>query len=121
MAKIREIKMYIPQGTTYEHTFYYAKSYLSDGTPVDPINITGYAARMQWRPTVESDVLIYDVTDVSGELVCGDGTVVLTIPDDISAAFTFDECVGDLEIESPAGKTIRLVKLKNFLDLEVTR
>lgn len=116
MAKVKEIKMYIPQGTTYEHTFNYAQS---DGTPID---LTGYKARMQFRQNVDdADPPVYDVDDVSGELVCGNGTVTLTIPDADSAAFDFESVRFDLEIESPGGVVTRLVKGDSILDPEVTR
>lgn len=116
MAKVKEIKMYVPQGTTYEHTFNYQQS---DGTPID---LTGYAARMQFRQTVDAaDPPIYSVTDVSGELICGNGTVVLTISETDTAAFTFNKCVFDLEVESPGGVVTRLVKGTVYLDPEVTR
>lgn len=118
MAKIKEIKLYIPQGTTYEHTFNYAASYEEDGTPIGPIDISTYTARMQFRDTVDAaDPPIYDATS----LVCGNGTVILTITDTETAAFTFEKCKFDLEIESPGGVVTRLVKGTVYLDEEVTR
>lgn len=115
MAVTTKIKMLVPQGTTYEHTFNYETA---AGVAID---LTGYSARMQFRSTVNSSTTLYDVTDVSGELVCGNGTVVLTIPDTASEAFSFTKCVFDIEVESPGGVTTRIVKGTVVVDPEVTR
>lgn len=115
MAKTKEIKMLIPQGTTYIHTFNYTKS---DGSLID---LTGYTARLQIRQNVTATTTLYNVTNSSGELVLGNGMVVLTMAEVDTAAFNFKNAVFDLEIISPANIVTRLVQGKVEVDPEVTR
>ena len=124
MAKVKKIKMQIPQGTTYEHTFNYAESFdetTDPATPVNPIDLTGYSAELQFRVDIEDSTAFYTVTDVSGELVCGNGSVVLTIAHTDSTAWTDYEFVGALEITSPGGVRTRLVDIEAELSREAVR
>jgi hypothetical protein len=120
MAKVKKIKMLIPQGTTYEHTFNYAQGYEADGTPINPIDLTGYAAELQFRVNIEDDTPFYTATDAT-EIVCGNGTAVLTIDHLDSTAWTDYEFVGALEVTSPGGKRTRLVDIEAELSREAVR
>lgn len=120
MAKPAKIKMTIPQGTTYEHTFNYAQSYDADDNPVNPIDVTGYTAELQFRVDIEDELPFYTATDAA-EIVCGNGTVVLTIDHVVSTAWTDYEFVGALEITSPGDVRTRLVDIEAELSREAVR
>lgn len=115
MAKTTEIKMYIPQGTTYIHSFAYNDV---DGVPID---LSGFAARMQFRKSVSTTETLYDVDDQTGELVTDATGVTLTIPAVASELFAFTTCVFDIEIEAPGGQVTRIVQGSVVVDPEVTR
>lgn len=117
MAVTTRVDMFIPQGSTYVHTFTYVDA---DETA---INITDYTARMHIRENVDSSDTIYEASSTTGELVITgiEGEVELTISATDTAGFTFTTAVYDIEIVSPDDEVIRLVKGKVKLDKEVTR
>lgn len=88
----------------------------------DPMNLTGYTARMQIRPEIESDEVMVELTTTNGRIALGGvaGTVTLTISATVTA--TIDkEGVYDLELVTPAGEVYRALKGKVRLEPEVTR
>ena len=117
MAVTTRVDLYVPQGSTYIHTFEYVAS---DGSAID---LTGYTARMQIRETVDATTTIYEATSAGGEITTTplEGKVVLTIDATDTSAFTFSTAVYDLELEATDTTVIRLVKGKVKLDKEVTR
>lgn len=116
MAKTRSITMYIPQGSTYLHTFYYQNS---DSTPVD---LTGFIGRMHVRESIDATTTLYDST-VTGDITIDGpaGEVILEIAAAETATWTFTTAYFDLEIEDVSGKVTRLVQGKIKVDPEVTR
>jgi len=120
MAKVKKIKITIPQGTTYEHTFNYAQSYDADDNPVNPIDLTGYEAELQFRVGIEDTLPFYTATEAA-ELVCGNGTVILTIDHAESTTWTDFDFVGALEVTSPGGVRTRLVDIEAELSREAVR
>ena len=121
MAKVKTIKMKIPQGATYVHTFYYAQSYLSDGTPVDSIDLSSYTAELQFRADIENSTAFYTATDSTGEISCNNGSVVLTVEHADSTAWTDYSFVGSLEVTSPTGVRTRLIDIDAELSRETVR
>lgn len=88
------------------------------------INLTGYSARMQIRPTVDdAGIPFVDATDLNGKLVLGGvaGTITLNIPATDTAALVFSEAVYDLEVEDASGVVTRLLKGDVYLSPEVTK
>jgi len=118
----------IPQGETFTITFTFKDS---SGNPVD---LTDYYGRCQFRETVDAATVLYDSTlsgvgeissttyrygDITVEFATG--KVTLKIPAATTAAFAFTSAKYDLEIVSPAGDVTRLVKGNIKVDPEVTR
>ena len=123
MAKVKKIKMQIPQGTTYEHTFNYAESFdesTDPPTPVNPIDLSLYTGELQFRVNVEDATPFYTATDAA-ELSMNNGSVVLTIDHTISTAWADYEFVGALEVTSPGGVRTRLVDIEAELSREAVR
>ena len=118
MAATTKIKLTIPKGSTYQHRFTYL-----DPASQDPINLMGYTARTQFRPSVDSAQVLYEGTTENGHItVTGqEGEVTLKIPADITSAWTFNAAVFDLEIISPGGDVTRLVEGAVKVTPEVTR
>lgn len=93
----------------------------ADGTPVD---LTGYAARMQARQTYASATTVLNLTSAGGNIALGGtaGTVVVTISATATAALTAPWAgVYDLELVSAGGVVTRLLEGSARVTPEVTR
>ncbi len=110
--------MRIEQGATFRRVFYIE---FEEATPT--WDITGYIARMQIRSSVTSDTIILTASTENGRMVIGpDPTQLsLTITDEDTADLPSGVFVYDLELESPIGEVIRLLKGSVVVDPEVTR
>lgn len=106
----------IEQGATFERTITVTDE---EGTP---INLTGYTARMQIRPEIDSSTIFAELTTENNLIVLGEtpGTISLTINASTTSSMT-REGVYDLEIISSGGKIYRLLKGLVRIDHEVTR
>lgn len=107
--------MICPQGSTFSKQLTYT---IDD----DPVNLTGYAAKMQVRekhtsPTAKLTLSTQDGTIVLGGLA---GTILLLISDEITATVAAKEYVYDLELMS-GGNVYRLIEGKFIVTPEVTR
>lgn len=117
MAKVRVKHIYIPKGTTY----IYEITYVDERN--EPINLTGYKARMQFRETLDNPIILYDATTENGKLVLvtADGIIRLTIPVDENT-FDWTEGVYDCEVILPnTDEVFRLVKGIVTIDFDITR
>lgn len=89
----------------------------------NPVNLTGYSARMQVRETVDSDEVLLELSTVLGNIqltpLTGKVTLVFS-PDDTSGA-VWTRGKYDLELTSPSGFVTRLIQGKFTLSKEITR
>lgn len=108
---------YIEQGATFTKTVTWKDS---NGSP---INLTGYTARMQFRPSVNSSTVLASATTENGKIVLGggDGTIAITFSATDTAAFGFISAVYDLELASSGGFVTRLLEGGVEVSKEVTR
>jgi hypothetical protein len=108
---------YIEQGATFNRTIVWKDS------SEDPVNLTGYTARMQVRKTVNSDTTILSLTTENGKIALGGalGTITLTLaPADTETLESF--CgVYDLELKSGSDFVTRLLEGQVTISREVTR
>lgn len=88
----------------------------------DPIDLTGYTARMQVRRDIDAATSLIELTTENGRISLGgeEGTVTLNITADDTSTVPRSG-VYDLELESASGTVIRLLKGAFGLDPEVTR
>lgn len=121
MAKVQEVELIVPQGTT----FFYQVTFLDATANNAPVDLTGFVARLQARVKVsDPDPPAYATDSLPGghlTIVAASGVVRLEVPATVTAAWDFKRWVFDLEVESPTGTVYRLVKGSMTLDLEVTR
>lgn len=101
----------IDQGATFTRIFVWFAPSCCPGTvgsTLRPVDITGYTARMQFRPYPLSTTVLYDA---SGDLVLGGvaGSVYLTIPAAVTAGFTWFTGVYDLLLTASNGYSTRLL------------
>lgn len=88
-----------------------------------PVDLTGFTARMQIRPSLISATVIHSLTTENGGITLGDatGTVELLIPATATDDFDFTAAVYDLEIIDGSGVVTRLLSGNIALSKEVTR
>ena len=99
-------------------TFTYSLTWTADDEPVD---LRGFEARMQVRPSTRSDVVIVEFTDVEGITLGGlEGTVVLSADAETTAGLPSGKYVYDLELDS-GGEVTRLIEGSFTIEAEVTR
>lgn len=89
----------------------------------EPVDITGYTARMQIREKIESVDFIDEYTTLAGTLVIDDvaHTISIVIPAITTTAYTFSQVVYSLELESPGGVVTPFANGQISLIKEVTR
>lgn len=107
----------IEQGTTFNKEFLYKD--VND----DPVNLSGYTARMQVRSTVSSADVLLSLTTSNGRITMGGaaGTIDLDLTATDTAAITWRRGVYDLEIVSSNGTVTRLLQGVITISREVTR
>lgn len=94
-----------------------------DGTKGDPIDLTGFTARMQIRENIEDTGFIIELTTENGRIELNNptGAVNLTIDATDTESLDFDTAVYDLELIDSTGVVTRLLEGFATLDREVTR
>jgi hypothetical protein len=87
-----------------------------------PVNLTGYSARMQVRPSYESEETLASLTSAGGNITLGGalGTIIATISATDTQKLNIQEGVYDLELEI-GGVVTRLLQGKATISWEVTR
>ena len=87
-----------------------------------PVNLAGYTARMQIREKLASNVVVHTLTTENSGIVLDNNvkTITLTIPDEITALFSFASAVYDLELVF-GGEVIPFASGTLTLQREVTR
>lgn len=105
-----------PQGTTFDTTL----TWKIDNTPV---NVSGYAARLQVRETHTSEDYIVNLTDLNGGISLGGsaGTINLLISATDTSNFIIGDHVYDLELISGSNAVTRLLEGRFNVTPEVTR
>jgi len=117
------LNIVIEQGSTYQKKLTWADdpTFPAAGNPID---ITGYSARMHLREEKDSpDPAIIELTNGNGRITIGgaNGEIDLFIDDIDTAAMVIESGFYDLEVESPAGIVTRLIEGTFQLSTEVTR
>jgi len=90
----------IDKGSTFRTTLIWMI-----GEPAVIKDLTGYTARMQMRPDVDSEIILHEMTTEDGgiEIDGVNGKINLFIGDDTSTAFDWNEAVYGLELIDSGG------------------
>ena len=114
----------IEQGATFQRQVRYTNS------SGDPVDLSNYSARMQIRPSADSNIVYVRLTGTVGNdgsglvITAASGTVDITISALSSSMLSFTEAMYDLEIYSGSGDTefvTRLLEGNVKLKKNVTR
>ena len=91
----------------------------SDGTVMD---LTGYTAHMQVRPTKESATVLMEATTSNGTITINapGGIVLINVGGDVTAPMTWNTGYWDLKIQSSSSNILRIVEGYASLSKEVT-
>lgn len=105
------------QGATFSRIFTWQDA------AANPVNLTGYTARMQVRDEADSSTAALSLTTENSRITLGGtaGTITLLVSATDTAAVVAGEYVYDLEIVSGAGTVTRLIQGCFTVDAEVTR
>jgi hypothetical protein len=89
----------------------------------NPVNMTGYTARMQIRKSVSSDEVLLELTTANGKLSIAPstGTVTMIFSATTTAAITWTRGKYDLEVVSYDGTVTRLIEGEITVSKEITR
>ncbi len=89
----------------------------------EPINLTGFTARMQIRSKLEDTVVIHELTTENAGIVIDntEKTIKLNITPEATALFTFTNAVYSLELISSGGEVTPFSNGSIMLIKEVTR
>lgn len=106
------------QGATFSPSITWT---LDDGTT--PINLSGYSARMQVREEFDSTTYQISLTTENGRITLGGatGTIDLLITDEDTTLLTAGTYKYDIELVSPLGTVVRLLKGNFKVDPEITK
>ena len=108
----------IPQGATFSRVIRYR-----DKDSGSNINLTGFTARMQLRPTAASATTTLSLTTENTRITLGGtaGTITLSISATDTAAIAAGRYVYDLELVSAGGIVTRLLQGVVTVSANVTR
>lgn len=113
MASVYDIE--IDQGTDVSIPF---ELYDASDKPLD---LSGYKARMQIRPSVGSSEISDELTTENGRLAILGGTIKAMWTNSVTSSMKHGEHVYDIEIVSADGEVTRILEGAFVLRREVTR
>lgn len=89
----------------------------------NPVNLTGYSAKMQARSSVTSDEVLLELSTANGKIVIVplEGKLTLTMSPAVTSAMTWRRARYDLEITAGDGNVTRLIEGEITVSREVTR
>lgn len=108
--------IYIEQGATFRLNLLWKDSL------GNPVNLTGYSARMQVRRAYNNPYTLLSLTSSDGTITLGGslGTIVVDGPALLTEEMSSRVGVYDLELESADGTVTRLLEGKVTISPEVT-
>lgn len=112
-----KLNLLIEQGADFSQRFIWKDS------DQNPIDLTGYTARMQIREKIESDTVLLELTTENGRITLNQepGTIDLKINSLDSESLPEGKSAYDLELVSSTNFVTRLLKGGVDIDPEVTR
>lgn len=114
---ITELDICIKQGETFSQVLYY-----EDGTPLAPVNISGYTGKLQIRHREGSKAVLLTLTNGSGLTLGADGSITIAISaTNTSSLQTSDNmAIYDLKLTSGSGVVSRIFQGKVIISPQVT-
>jgi len=118
-----DLNITIEQGATFQLPAQISTGGLiADGG--SPVDLTGCTIRMHIRKRITDEIPLLSLSTGTGQIVAADpvdGSFVVTITDEVTAAITWTSAVYDLEVETAGGTVKRYLQGKVKVSKEVTR
>jgi hypothetical protein len=107
---------------TIEQGSWFSKKFVWKGADGNPLDLTGYTARMQVRPAPKRTPIFLSLTTENSGITLGGtaGSIVIEASDELTAALDFNNAYYDLEMISPTDRPLKLLKGKVSLYKEIT-
>lgn len=117
-----KLNICINQGSTFDLPMKWYEQE-DDGSTGDPIDLTGWTARMHIREELEDEATILELTTENDRITLNDevGLIELHIAAADTEALDFDSAVYDLELIDTASDVSRILEGRVTLKREVTR
>ena len=108
----------IEKGTTFKQRFIWTQK-----TTGEPVNLTGYTAKMQIRPSEKNNKIIIELSTENSRIVLteAEGIIDLVLEDEDTVSLSDTEGVYDLLLTASNGDVVKLVRGKATLHDVVTR
>lgn len=110
----------------YDFTIYQGRTFSTVLTWKDqnnnPVNLTGYSARLQARASTDAASTIVDLSNPSGGISLGGaaGTITLSMSEAATGALTADKAIYDLKVTDSLGTSNTLLRGTVFITKRVT-
>lgn len=110
------LNLVIDQGADFELPIIYKKDEV-------PVNITGCQVKAQFRPSYNSEELVFEASTQNGfiTLVPEEGVINFTLPNSVTTTPSKNEGVWDMYIYFPDNKKIKLLQGSFKLNWSVTK
>lgn len=112
-----KIDLKVEKGATFK------KRLIIKDSNKNPIDLTGYIARMHIRPNARSSVIIMDLTTTNSRILITplQGQIDLIITDEDTSGITFNgSALYDLELEDSGGEVFKIARGLVFFIEEIT-
>lgn len=115
-----KVPLKLDQGATYDNFWIWKTGPKGAEVPVD---LTGAKAIAEFRTELESETVLLTLSTENDRIVLNEepGKIRFHIPDEDTAALTFDGCVYDMFIEFADGSRVRRMAGSASLAKRVTR
>ena len=102
---------HLKQGATFSYEILWTKQNLITSTIYDPVDLTGFTAKMQLR-FKENDPLIFELSNANGRIILGGitGKINLLINATDSSTILKGKYKYDLKMTSPSGFVTYLIE-----------
>jgi hypothetical protein len=119
MQQPGQLNLVMYQGATWDYTFTWE---VEGDDGYGPIDVTGYAARLQARSSITAPTATITLSDGSGITLGGaTGTIAIAMAADDTSAIPAGRYVYDLELESQDESVTRLLEGQLNVRPEITR
>ena len=112
------VNLNIPQGSTWSQSIQWKV-----GDPAEPVDLLGYSARLQIRPSRNSSTIVAEISTPDNGIVITplDGLFTLSLDAADTAAIAGGQYDYDLEAVSTDGEVTRVCGGNVIINAEVTR
>lgn len=120
---VEENRNHLERGATFSHETIWTKQNISNPDQYDPIDLTGYTAKMQVRSKVDDTVVVLELSTLNGKIILGglNGKINLLVPYTDTENLPVGMYKYDLELKSPTNFVNRLIEGDFYIKGDITK